>query len=578
MSGSSIDMQGDNPLAELPDWLLEGGQPAMSLPDFYPELPEMPQLLERDLPAPAITPPPKKKPQLLEIPPAKIEVRDEPLKKRYPAQVSISECKTKIHVRGEIVSQDGWDWSHVCVSMSAPKGVKSLETNRKPKIAHGKIEWTLGDLPTCEHIRLTVSVPNTLAGQQYVASCPSFDATYRLVPRALLEVDFTGPKSVRIGSSLTVAATIRNRGLKASGRIAFNQKVMGASLFEESAAIDTLAVGETREVALSCRTLDMCGQSDWNFQVVCENNFLSTYTHTANVYLPIVLTISSPESISIDETVCTRVITENTGTISKHDVRVTLAVPVELGFESTDGKHLAEQNLIEWTIKELQPGEQSTMTAWLRGRLPGPFVIHTTATARAEEEVVASAIGHTIFRQSTPHTTLVDVVADMDRRTRHVDDTVQSSSIVGTRHILFRMSDSIYAAPLTQLMEVIRPPATSPLPDSPDWFMGLANVRGEITSIIDFAAALGIDSNASELKSVLIANSDDKSKIVGLLVDEVIGIRRLEVTELAMDQNMAFGRIGDFISGLSDDDNRFIPVLDFDKVFVSGILNAFDAV
>ena len=145
-------------------------------------------------------------------------------------------------------------------------------------------------------------------------------------------------------------------------------------------------------------------------------------------------------------------------------------------------------------------------------------------------------------------------------------------------HALFRVGEATYAAPLTGLVEVIAPPAVSPVPDAPDWLVGLANVRGEVTSVLDLRAAFGLSPHPGGPQSVLVARTPDGATVAGLLVDRVVGVRRLLVDPVAGGGDLEWGRVGEFVAGLTEDGGDLVPVLDLARVLTSPSLLAFASV
>lgn len=89
----------------------------------------------------------------------------------------------------------------------------------------------------------------------------------------------------------------------------------------------------------------------------------------------------------------------------------------------------------------------------------------------------------------------------------------------------FRLDTLWLAAPRDDVREVIPPPKTTRVPNAKPWLSGLANVRGELLTIIDLRQLLGMPRNdESRAQRVLVLNSDEVP--AGFLVDEVAGHRQ----------------------------------------------------
>jgi twitching motility protein PilI len=73
--------------------------------------------------------------------------------------------------------------------------------------------------------------------------------------------------------------------------------------------------------------------------------------------------------------------------------------------------------------------------------------------------------------------------------------------------------------------EVIPVPAVTPVPLARSWFKGVANIRGNLVSVIDFAAFLGIGTAAPGEQARLLLLSERFRLGSALLVDRSLGLR-----------------------------------------------------
>ena len=82
--------------------------------------------------------------------------------------------------------------------------------------------------------------------------------------------------------------------------------------------------------------------------------------------------------------------------------------------------------------------------------------------------------------------------------------------------------------------EVIAVPQIVKVPLTRNWFLGLANIRGSLYSVIDFAAFLGHEPVArTGLARLILLNSRTGELNAGIVVERVAGLRNLaELTAL----------------------------------------------
>jgi twitching motility protein PilI len=103
----------------------------------------------------------------------------------------------------------------------------------------------------------------------------------------------------------------------------------------------------------------------------------------------------------------------------------------------------------------------------------------------------------------------------------------------GTRAALasklgFQVGADNWFVALHQVSEVIPVPQMVPVPLTHSWFRGVANVRGNLYSMIDFSAFQGGDSIAPGMERRVILVSDRLVAGSGLLVSRMLGLRNPE--------------------------------------------------
>ena len=103
----------------------------------------------------------------------------------------------------------------------------------------------------------------------------------------------------------------------------------------------------------------------------------------------------------------------------------------------------------------------------------------------------------------------------------------------GTRAALasklgFQVGGDNWFVALHQVSEVIPLPQTVPVPLTHSWFRGVANVRGNLYSMIDFSAFQGGDPIASGMERRVILVSDRLVPGAGLVVSRMLGLRNPE--------------------------------------------------
>jgi purine-binding chemotaxis protein CheW len=87
--------------------------------------------------------------------------------------------------------------------------------------------------------------------------------------------------------------------------------------------------------------------------------------------------------------------------------------------------------------------------------------------------------------------------------------------------VAFSLGDTRCVVPIRNVIEIGRIPAAVAVPNAPAWLHGLGNLRGQVLSLIDLRAFLGIGRVRPATGRMLVLRADDDEVQAGLLVDHV---------------------------------------------------------
>ena len=90
--------------------------------------------------------------------------------------------------------------------------------------------------------------------------------------------------------------------------------------------------------------------------------------------------------------------------------------------------------------------------------------------------------------------------------------------------VTFSVGDTPMACNIDRISEILPCPQSTPVPGAKPWIVGLANVRGELLTVVDFSWFLTGVRTPLTARSRLLATNLNKAPI-GLLIDEVFGQR-----------------------------------------------------
>ena len=146
------------------------------------------------------------------------------------------------------------------------------------------------------------------------------------------------------------------------------------------------------------------------------------------------------------------------------------------------------------------------------------------------------------------------------------------------QHVVFILAEKEYAIPIANVLEIGQPLSTTLVPFVPAWLLGIANVRGEIISIIDLRTFLDMtETRIKHTHRFMIVRTNQDDIRTGFIVDRVLGSHHL-VLENIEDVNAPIDDpLGEFVCATYDHGGRSLIVLDFDRFLRSPEISQFEA-
>ena len=121
--------------------------------------------------------------------------------------------------------------------------------------------------------------------------------------------------------------------------------------------------------------------------------------------------------------------------------------------------------------------------------------------------------------------------------------------------IIFKLKDKYYALNTDMVEEISKTITSTNVPNAPEWIDGLTNLRGYVVTLLNLGFLLEIEESLC-YNNIIICNYQDEK--IGLLVEEIIGVREIETDMIRkVSNNMKKGILGilqtkDFIVNIID--------------------------
>jgi len=131
-----------------------------------------------------------------------------------------------------------------------------------------------------------------------------------------------------------------------------------------------------------------------------------------------------------------------------------------------------------------------------------------------------------VIAKDTSSLTPFEALVDYERLSlAHVAGLPEQIEAPGLwRGIGFRVGDHYLVSSIAEVNEILTPPVFTIVPGTHAWFLGVANVRGNLVPVVDLRGFIENESTPlTDMSRVLLVRQGSGS--VGLLVDEVLGQR-----------------------------------------------------
>ena len=144
------------------------------------------------------------------------------------------------------------------------------------------------------------------------------------------------------------------------------------------------------------------------------------------------------------------------------------------------------------------------------------------------------------------------------------------------QYIRFLLEDKLFAVPLNSALEIGQQPEITPLPNLPEWVVGISNIRGEIVSMVNLALFFRLSAGGSKnsRQFIIIHNGHLKT---GILVNQIMGLLTVGQSREDMQRSpYRENEISRFTAGVIPFESTSLSILDTNRLLSSARMNQFN--
>jgi len=170
----------------------------------------------------------------------------------------------------------------------------------------------------------------------------------------------------------------------------------------------------------------------------------------------------------------------------------------------------------------------------------------------------------TAISQTTVNKVSADDRKILRTRAQKLAQPLQSDTLaeVSLELLEFRLAQESYALETRHVREIYPLKDLTAMPCTPAFVLGMVNVRGNITPVIDIKKFFDLpDKGLTDLHRIIIVQANDIE--FGLLADVIVGVRSISVDSLQPPLPTLTGIHSDYLKGVTQE---CIVVLDLDRI------------
>jgi purine-binding chemotaxis protein CheW len=150
------------------------------------------------------------------------------------------------------------------------------------------------------------------------------------------------------------------------------------------------------------------------------------------------------------------------------------------------------------------------------------------------------------------------------------DDMGDTAIMETTQYLTFKLEDEVFALDIGKVREVLDFTSITKVPRTPEFMRGVINLRGSVVPVVDLRLKFGMTRTEKTVNTCIIiveVTVDEETTVLGALADSVQEVLDLEPGSIEPAPKIGTRLNTEFIKGMGKRDNRFIIILDIDKIF-----------
>ncbi|MFW6201503.1 MAG: chemotaxis protein CheW [Gemmatimonadota bacterium] len=160
--------------------------------------------------------------------------------------------------------------------------------------------------------------------------------------------------------------------------------------------------------------------------------------------------------------------------------------------------------------------------------------------------------------------------------------TTVRESAEQTQHLTFFLNGEEYGVAILRVREIIRYERITPVPMTPAFIRGVINLRGSVVPVVDLSVKFGLERAEVTPRTCIVIveveNGEEERTVMGIVVDHVSQVADLGPDDVQDPPDFGTPIAMEYLRGLGAVDDRFVLILDIDRVLTGSELEQTAAV
>jgi purine-binding chemotaxis protein CheW len=160
------------------------------------------------------------------------------------------------------------------------------------------------------------------------------------------------------------------------------------------------------------------------------------------------------------------------------------------------------------------------------------------------------------------------------------EDTSNLAERVAGKFLTFDLAEEEYGLEILRVREIIGMMAITPVPRTPDFVLGVINLRGKVIPVIDLRLKFGLPYKEPDERTCVIVvevMSDGRTVQMGIVVDRVNEVVYVKAGEVEPTPSFGVALDTAFILGMAKVQGKVKILLDIDRVLTTSEVAALSA-